>query len=97
MSATPRRRRGRGGQGGHESRARIRTRERRAMELTVIGWSQYQIAADLGISQAAVSKILKRAEIRVLRELTALVERHKARHTLRLEHLTDGTLRHPPD
>jgi predicted DNA-binding protein (UPF0251 family) len=93
MSDTPRRRRGRGGQGGHEPRARIRTRELRAMELTVLGWSQHQIAADLGISQAAVSKILKRAEIRVLRELTAIVERHKARHSLRLEHIFAEALR----
>lgn len=87
MSDTPGRRRGRGGQGGHEPRARIRTRELRTMELTVIGWSQHQIAADLGVSQAAVSKILKRVELRVLRELTEMVERQKARHTLRLEHL----------
>jgi predicted transcriptional regulator len=93
MSDTPRRRRGRGGQGGHEPRARIRTRELRAMELTVHGWSQHQIAADLGISQAAVSKILKRTEIRVLRELTAIVERQKARHTLRLEHIFAEALR----
>ena len=66
MTDTPRRRRGRGGKGGHEPRARIRTRELRAMELTVLGWSQHQIAADLGVSQAAVSKILARVELRVL-------------------------------
>ena len=87
MSAPPRRRRGRGGQGGHEPRARIRTREVRALELTVIGWSQHQIAADLGISQAAVSKLLKRIETRLLRELVETLQRQKARHALRLEHL----------
>lgn len=87
MSAPADRRRGRGGQGGHEPRARIRTRELRVMELTVLGWSQHQIAAEVGVSQAAVSKILKRVELRVLRELSAMVERQKARHTLRLEHL----------
>ena len=81
------RRRGRGGQNGHEPRARIRTRELRVMELTVLGWSQHQIAADLGISQAAVSKVLKRGEGRVLRELAAVVERQKARQTIRLEHI----------
>jgi DNA-binding transcriptional LysR family regulator len=80
------RRRGRGGQGGHEPRTRIRTRELRAMELAVLGWSQHRIAADLGISQAAVSKLLKRLETRVLRELAETVERQKARQTLRLEH-----------
>jgi predicted transcriptional regulator len=34
------------------------------MELAVVGWSQPQIAADLGITQAAVSKLLKRVETR---------------------------------
>ena len=87
------RRRGRGGQHGHEPRARIRTREMRVMELTVLGWSQHQIAADLGISQAAVSKLLKRVEGRVLREVTAIVERQKARHTMRLEHLFAEAMR----
>lgn len=93
MSATHRRRRGRGGQGGHEPRARIRTRELRTMELTVLGWSQQQIAADLGVSQAAVSKILKRVELRVLQEMTDIVERQKARQALRLEHLFAEAIR----
>jgi predicted transcriptional regulator len=85
MSAA-RGRRGRGGQGGHEPRPRIRTRERRALELAVLGWSQYRIAADLGVSQAAVSKLLKRLEGRLLRDLAETLERHKVRQTLRLEH-----------
>jgi transcriptional regulator with XRE-family HTH domain len=63
------------------------------MELTVLGWSQHQIAADLGVSQAAVSKILNRVELRVLRELTARVERQKARQTLRLEHIFAEAIR----
>jgi hypothetical protein len=87
------RRRGRGGQGGHEPRARIRTRELRAMELAVLGWSQPQIAADLGISQGAVSKLLKRIETRLLRELAETVGRHKVRHTVRLEHLYAEAMR----
>jgi DNA-binding CsgD family transcriptional regulator len=87
MSDAPRRRRGRGGQGGHDPRARIRTRELRAMELAVQGWSQPQIAADLGISQAAVSKLLKRIEGRLLRELAETVQRQKARQTLRLDYI----------
>lgn len=93
MSDTPRRRRGRGGQGGHEPRARIRTRELRAMELAVLGWPQYQIAADLGISQAAVSKLVKRIETRLLRELAETVQRQKARQALRLEHLFAEAMR----
>jgi transcriptional regulator with XRE-family HTH domain len=93
MSDTPRGRRGRGGQGGHEPRTRVRTRELRTMELATQGWSQHQIAADLGISQAAVSKILKRVELRILHELTDTVERQKARQTLRLEHLFAESMR----
>ena len=93
MSLPPRGRRGRGGQDGHDPRARIRTRERRTMDLTVLGWSQHQIAADLGVTQAAVSKILNRVERRALRELTATVERHKVRHTLRLDHIYAEAMR----
>jgi predicted transcriptional regulator len=93
MSDTPRRRRGRGGQDGHEPRTRIRTRELRSMELMVRCWSQQQIAADLGISQAAVSKILRRVEGRMLREISATVERQKARQTVRLEHLFAEAMR----
>src|SRR5215470_3099423 len=85
--------RGRGGQGGYEPRARIRTRELRAMELVVLGWTQHQIAEDLGVSQAAVSKLLKRVETRVLHELTSVIERQKARQTLRLEHLFAEAMR----
>jgi predicted transcriptional regulator len=59
----------------------------RVLELTVQGWTQHAIAADLGISQAAVSKILKRADARLLRELSTTVERYKVRHSLRLERL----------
>jgi predicted transcriptional regulator len=80
-------RRGRGGQHGHEPRPRIRTRELRVLELATLGWSQHQIAADIGVSQAAVSKILARIEQRLLRELSETVERQKVRQTVRLEHL----------
>ena len=78
---------GRGGQQGHEPRARIRARELRVLERSVQGWSQRRIAAEEGISQAAVSKILIRAEGRMLRDLTAVVAQQKARQTLRLEYL----------
>lgn len=63
------------------------------MELTVLGWTQPQIARDLGISQAAVSKLLKRIETRLLRELAETVQRQKARQTLRLEHLFAEAMR----
>ena len=78
-------RRGRGGQQGHEPRARIRTRELRAVELATQGWSQPEIAAELGVSQAAVSKILQRADARALRDLTAVVAQQKARQTMQLQ------------
>ena len=79
-------RRGRGGQGGHEPRMRIRAREIRALELVIRGWSQHRIAADLGVSQAAVSKLLARVEGRELRERVATLDRHRIRQTLRLDH-----------
>ena len=63
------------------------------MELAVLGWPQHQIAAEIGISQVAVSKILKRVEVRLLRELAATVERQKARQTLRLEHVVTEAFR----
>jgi transcriptional regulator with XRE-family HTH domain len=59
----------------------------------VLGWSQHQIAADLGISQAAVSKLLKRLETRLLRELAETAQRQKARQTLRLDHLFAEAIR----
>jgi hypothetical protein len=79
--------RGRGGQHGHEPRARILTRELRALDLSVQGWRQHEIATELAVSQAAVSKILRRVEERHLRELAGLVGRQKARQALRLEHI----------
>jgi predicted transcriptional regulator len=79
--------RDRGGQEGHEPRARIRARELRVLDRSVQGWSQHRIAAEERITQPAVSKILARAEDRILRDLTAVVAQQKARQTLRLEHL----------
>ena len=57
------------------------------MELSVQGWSQRRMAAELGISQPAVSKMLRRIDDRVLRELAEDGDRQKARQTNRLEHL----------
>ena len=84
MSArTPRR----GGKGGAEPRGRIRLREAQVLELAHQGHRQRQIAATLGISQAAVSKILTRVDERALRDLTAAVARQKAAQTRVLDHL----------
>lgn len=79
--------RGRGGKGGHEPRARIALREARVLELGLEGRTQHQIAEALEISQPAVSKIARRVEERLLADLAYKVERHRARQTLRLEHI----------
>jgi predicted transcriptional regulator len=82
---TPRRTPSRGGKGGWEPPARIRARERRAMELAVLGSTQHEIATVLQISQPAVSKLLARADERALADLSSRVERQKVRQTQRLE------------
>jgi predicted transcriptional regulator len=85
----PRRRRvpSRGGRQGWEPVARVRARTVRAVALTVQGWSQHDIAQELGVSQAAVSKMLARADARSFRELITQIERQKVRQTQRLEYL----------
>ena len=93
MRESPETGRGRGGRDGHEPPSRIHEREVRAMELAVQGWSQRRMAAELSISQPAVSKLLRRVEERMLRELAEDVERQKARQTLRLEHLYGEAVR----
>jgi hypothetical protein len=55
------------------------------MQQMLEGRSQHQIAAALGISQPAVSKILRRVEERLLADVAWKVERQRARHTVRLE------------
>jgi len=83
------RRRGRahGGQGGAEPRARIRLRALQVLDLAVAGRSQHQIAASLGITQPAVSKILRRLEERLLADVAYKVERQRAQQTLRLHYI----------
>ena len=83
----------RGGQHGHEPASRIQSRELRVIARTEQGWSQRQIAAELEISQPAVSKILHRVEDRVSQDVPAAVERQKVRQTLRLEHLYTESVR----
>lgn len=51
------------------------------------GQSQAQVAAQVGISQPAVSKIVRRLEERLLVDLAWTIERQRARHSLRLEFL----------
>ena len=84
---------GRGGQGGREPRATVQARALRVLERSVAGLSQREIAAEEGISQSAVSKILQRLEARVLEELVGRVEQQKVRQTLCLDHLYRESLR----
>jgi hypothetical protein len=55
------------------------------LEHILEGRTQHQIADALGISQPAVSKIVRRVEERLLADLAYKVDRQRARHTLRLE------------
>jgi predicted transcriptional regulator len=65
----------------------VRLREIQVLEQILEGRTQHQIAASVGISQPAVSKIVRRLEERLLADLSQKAERHRARQTLRLEHL----------
>jgi DNA-binding CsgD family transcriptional regulator len=86
---TPRRSRSRsrGGKNGSEPGARLRLRALQVMEYVLEGRSQTQIAETLGISQPAVSKIVRRLEEQLLADVAWKVERQRARHSLRLEFL----------
>ena len=83
----------RGGKGGSEPRSRIRLREIRVMDQILDGRTQHQIAESLDISQPAVSKIVRRMEERLLADVALKVDRQRARHTLRLEHLYAESMR----
>lgn len=50
----------RGGKGGYEPAARIHERRRRVWEMSVQGFSQGEIARQLGITQSGVSRILRK-------------------------------------
>jgi hypothetical protein len=60
----------RGGKGGVEPRAVIDAREARAWALRVDGNSHREIAAELGVSQPAVSKLLRRVSDRYAKDQT---------------------------
>jgi predicted transcriptional regulator len=77
----------RGGQGGYEPRARIAARQARAWELSLAGWTQRAIAQDLGVSQAAVAKILKRTADTLSQALRRETAAHTARLAAQVDHL----------
>jgi DNA-binding CsgD family transcriptional regulator len=82
-----RRRKDRGGKHGHEPRSRLQLREAQVLEQLLVGRTQHQIAEALGISQPGVSKIVRRAEEKLLTDFAYKTERQRARQTLRLEHI----------
>jgi DNA-binding CsgD family transcriptional regulator len=81
---TPRQRR-RGGRGGAEPKALIVDREATVWEWSCRGLRQRAIAERVGISQAAVSKILRRVQRRVEAGMSATHARMQAQHVDRLE------------
>ena len=79
--------RARGGKGGKEPQRRIRLREAQVLDRYLTGQSQYQIASGVGISQPAVSKILRRLEDRQLADLGLKRDRQRAQQTMHLRFL----------
>jgi predicted transcriptional regulator len=65
----------------------IRYRETYAHKRRLEAATQWEIANELGISQAAVSKILRRIDRRILRQLEADVQLLKVRQSRRLDEL----------
>jgi transcriptional regulator with XRE-family HTH domain len=72
---------------GKPTKEVVRERERRAWALRQQGWTQERIAAELGVEQSTVSRILARLSDRYLRELSAAVGRMKAEQTAKLNEL----------
>ena len=66
----------------------IRRREQQVLTLTEQDWRQEAIADHLGITQAAVSKILRRVDERALRVVADQVAYRKMRGTRHLEYLS---------
>jgi len=91
----PRRRKrwARGGKGGAEPRAVIRDRAVQVVTLAEQGHTQLEIAGRLGITQAAVSKILHKIDQQVWDELATRRSRFLGRAARLLHHVTRESLR----
>jgi predicted transcriptional regulator len=60
-----------------------------AWELRCQGWSQYRIAAELGVSQMTISRDLAAASEKALKNLDDLVIQTKREHVFQLERIAD--------
>jgi transcriptional regulator with XRE-family HTH domain len=63
------------------------------VDLANRGYTQEDIAAELQVTQAAVSKILRRVQDRALQELTTRIAREKVRQTSQLQYVVRESLR----
>src|SRR5262245_57380754 len=70
----------------------VRYRESVVWEMRKQGWTQYEIAQDLGISQQAVSKIARRIDRRILKEMEADAQLLKVRQARRLNDLFEAAM-----
>ena len=84
---SPRRLPHRGGANGFEPRAVIKTRAHRAWDLEAMGRSQREIAAELGVSQPAVSRMLRRMADALAEERRIDDARQRARLSNRHDYL----------
>ena len=87
----PRRRRVgkiRGGKGGWEPRSRILARLERVVMLQEQGSTQDEIARDVGVSQAAVSRMLQRVDLRAIAALDQQLASLKMRRLRILEYVS---------
>lgn len=82
-----RRRPHRGGAGGFEPRAIVASRAQRAWDLEAMGRTQREIAQELGVTQPAVSKILRRVADQLAVERRTDEEQQRVRVSHRFEFL----------
>ena len=83
--STARRAPARGGQQGYEPPVTRMRRDERLLELALERWSQRRIAAEVGLTQAGVSKALRRILTRQLATLTEEGEAYRTKLVLLAE------------
>ena len=83
--STARRAPARGGQQGYEPPVTRMRRDERILELALERWSQRQIAAEVGLTQAGVSKALRRIFTRRQATLTQEAEAYRTKLVLLAE------------